>query len=396
MVLNGTEIFAKTLGAYRNKNMRRAFNEGGTYSSKTFSILQTLFLLTLHSKTPLLVSIVSESIPHLKRGCIRDWRKILGDAYDPERYNETDRIYEVKPGVFVEFFSADDAEKLRGGRRDILYMNECNNITKHAYDELDVRTERFTFTDNNPTAPFWMHDLKCDKENAYIHSTYQDAKEFLPEAVVKNIESRRYKDPNWWHVYGEGLVGKVEGLVHPFFTTCKVWPEELVSSGIHGYGLDFGYSNDPTALVENLIVGETLYSRILLYRTGLTNRDIIRALEANGVRKRYDQIFADCNEPKSIDEIYVEGYDIRGVSKGKDSVEAGIQKVNQFNQVWTEDSLDGIDEQRNYRYVEDKNGKVTNKTIEHSNHAMDARRYWVWMAVAEALYNEVHASRVAI
>ena len=396
MVLNGTDIFTRTLEAYRDKRKRRVFNEGGTYSSKTYSILQILYLLSKHSKEKLIISIVSESVPHLKRGCIRDFQNILGDVYNPERYNETDRVYEVKPGVLIEFFSADDAEKLRGGRRHILFLNECNNITKHAFDELDIRTERFTFTDNNPTAPFWMHDLKGDKENTYIHSTYQDAKEFLPQSVVDNIESRRYKDPNWWHVYGEGLVGKVEGLVHPLFNTVKQWPDSTAGGAIHGYGLDFGYSNDPTALVENLIIDENLYSRILLYGTGLTNRDIMKAFDDNGIRKRYDEIWADSNEPKSIDEIYNEGYDIKPVSKGRDSVDAGVQKVNQFNQFWTEDSLDGIEEQRNYRYIEDKNGKVTNKTVDHSNHAMDARRYWVWMAVAEAQYHTARSSRMAI
>jgi phage terminase large subunit len=317
----------------------------------------------------------------------------MGDAYDSNRYTETDRIYEFKRGVFAEFFPADDDSKLRGGRRDILFINECDKVNKRAFDELDVRTERFTFTDNNPVGPFWMHDLRKDKENAYVHSTYQDAKKYLPQAVIDNIESRKNKDPNWWHVYGEGLVGKVEGLVHPKFTIIKQWPSE---TGVHGYGLDFGYSNDPTAIVENKIIGDNLYSRIVTYETGLTNRDIIRKLEKHGVRKKYDTIFADCAEPKSIDEIYLEGYDIKPVSKGSDSVEAGIQKVNQYNQFWVEDSLDGIQEQRNYRYVEDKNGKVTNKTIGHSNHAMDARRYWVWMAVAEAMYHEARIGRMAI
>jgi phage terminase large subunit len=393
MELNATNVFERNLTAYRDAKIRRAFDEGGTYSSKTFSILQIIFLLCLHAKEKLLTSVVSESVPHLKRGCIRDWRKVLDDTYDANRYNETDRIYEVKRDVLVEFFPADDSEKLRGGRRDILFLNECNNISKSAFDELDIRTERFTFTDNNPTAPFWMHELKGCKENTYIHSTYQDAKQFLSQSVVDNIESRRERDPNWWHVYGLGLVGKVEGLVHPQFKIIKDWPQ---AEGIHGYGLDFGYSNDPTALIENLIVGDDLYSRVLLYGTGLTNSAIVAALDKHGVRRRYDQIYADCNEPKSIDEIYNDGFDIKAVSKGADSVEAGIQKVNQYRQHWTEDSLDGIEEQRNYRYVEDKNGKITNKPVGNMNHAMDARRYWVWMATAEAMYHEARSSRMAI
>lgn len=394
MVLNATNIFKRNLEAYYDKSKRRAFNEGGTASSKTYSILQSLFLLALHTKESLLISIVSESVPHLKRGCIRDFQKILGDAYDPNRYNESDRIYEVKSGVLFEFFPADDDTKLRGGRRDILFMNECNNINKRSFDELDIRTERFTFTDNNPVSPFWMHELKDDKENEYIHSTYLDAKHLLPASVVENIESRRGKDPNWWHVYGEGLVGKVEGLVHPKFSIVKEMPKDM--KGIHGYGIDFGYSVHPTTIVENLIVGENLYSRVLVYKPEMTNRDILRVLEKQGVRKRYDQIWADCNEPKSIDEIYQEGYDIKKTSKGQDSVEAGIQKVNQFNQFWTEDSLDGIREQRNYRYVEDKNGLITGKPVKYGDHAMDARRYFVWMAVAEAMYHTARAGRVAI
>jgi len=353
---------------------RRALNEGGTYSSKTWSILQILILIAQNAKSPILISVVSESLPHLKRGAIRDFFRVLGESPDNNpRYNKTEHTYDFGTGV-IEFFGADEADKVRGPRRDILFINEGNNVPWETARGLDIRTAKFTFVDWNPVSEFWAHEHWIGQpENAYIHSTYQDVLGVLPQEVIDNIESNRDKDPNWWNVYGLGLIGKVTGLVYPFFEQVDKLPE-----GDRFYGLDFGFLVDPTVLVENIIIGDSLYSRELFYEfSELTNDAIARKMDLLRVRKNYDEIFADPSEPKSIEEIHQQGFNIQESAKGPGSVEYGRQKVNQFHQFWTKDSLNCIKNQRNFRYIPDKDGKLTEKTTHIWSHGMAARRYAV-------------------
>jgi len=366
-----TRIFDDNLTAYQ-RGKRRALNEGGTSSSKTYSILQLLILIAQHAKSNFLISIVSESLPHLKRGCIRDFMNIMGDEFDGERYNRTEHIYTFGKGT-IEFFPADEPSKMRGGRRDILFLNEANNLPYNAYKELDIRTKLFTFLDWNPVSEFWAHEnLLQQPENAYIHSTYMDALDVLPQEVINNIESNRDTDPNWWNIYGLGKIGKVEGLVYPHFGQVDALP-----SGEVFYGLDFGYSNDPTALIRCKIGNEGLCCQELIYEAGLTNDAIAYRMDELGVKRNYDEIFADSAEPKSIEEIHKFGFNIKPCPKGMGSVEYGHQKIRQYKQFWTKDSLNCIKEQRNFRYIQDKNGKYTDKTTHMFSHGMDARRYGV-------------------
>jgi len=369
-----TSIYERNARAWLNRKngIRRALNEGGTSSSKTYSILQLLILIAQHAKRKFLISVVSESLPHLKRGCIRDFQAILGDNFQEARWNRTDKIYEFGNGK-LEFFSADEPSKLRGGRRDILFINEANNISYDAYRELDVRTRLFVFMDWNPTGEFWAHEKLINKpENVYIHSTYQDCKEVIPPELVHAIELNKDRDLNWWNVYGLGRLGRVEGLVYPLFEQVDSFDGEEVF-----YGLDFGFSNDPTALARCMLRGNELYTQELIFETGLTNQDIANRMLELGIKKHFDEIFADSAEPKSIEEIYRYGFNIKGAGKGQGSVEYGHQLIRQYKSFWTKDSLNGIKEQRNFRYVQDKNGKLTEKTTHNFSHLMDARRYGV-------------------
>lgn len=360
---------------------RRALNEGGTASSKTWSILQLLVDIAQSSKHKILISIVSESLPHLKRGVIRDFFKILGEGQDNNPYyNKTEHVYS-KPGWLgtIEFFGADEADKIRGPRRDILFINEGNNIPWETARGLDIRTAIFTIVDWNPVGEFWAHEHWVGKPgNAYIHSTYQDAKKVLPEAVIANIESYKDTDPNWWNVYGLGLIGKVIGLVYPYFEQIDTLPQ-----GDYFYGLDFGFSNDKTALVKNVIVKGALYSQELIYEIGMTNQDIALRMSEIGIKENFDEILADSAEPKSIEEIFRLGFNIKGCPKGPGSVDYGHQKVRQYKHFWTKDSVNCIKEQRNFRYIEDKNGKFTEKTTHAFSNGMDARRYGVMGWVEE-------------
>ena len=401
MEIKTTKIYEQNAEAWLG-GKRRALNEGGTYSSKTFSILQLLILIAQSSKSKLLISIVSESRPHLKRGAIRDFFNILGDSQDATPYwNKTDCIYSRPDwkGV-IEFFGADESDKVRGPRRDILFINEANNVSWDAARGLDIRTKLFTFCDWNPVGEFWVYQYEDpngkvipgwwteEEDNAKIHSTYLDAIEVIPEAVVANIESNRDKDPNWWNIYGLGLIGKIEGLVYPNFQLVEELPK-----GDRFYGLDFGYSVDPTVLVANVVVGDKLYSKELIYETGLTNDAIARKMALLEVGKNNESIYADASEPKSIEEIAQKGFNIQASEKGPGSVEYGHQRVNQHYQYWTRDSVKCIKEQRNFCYIPDKDGRLTDKTTHQFSHGMDARRYAIASLIGARKSNVIEVTQ---
>ena len=369
-----TRLFQETLDAIIS-GKRRILHEGGTSSSKTYTILQVLQLIAEEAVDTLLISIVSETMPQLRKGAMKDFFDILGESPDNNPYFNKGFSTYRRPSWkgWFEFFGADEADKTRGPRRNILFINEGNRVQWEAARNLDVRTDRLTIVDWNPTSKFWAHKYwKDEPENAYIHSTYLDALDVLPSQVVKDIEFWKDKDPNWWNIYGLGRLGKIEGLVYPLFGQVDSLP-----SGDDHNGLDFGYSNDPTVLVRSVIRGDELYSQELIYETGLTNQDISYRMEEEGLKKHYDEIFADSAEPKSIEELYRMGWNIKPAPKGPGSVEYGHQKVRQYKQYWTKDSTNCIKEQRNYRYIEDKNGKLTDKTTHTWSHGMDARRYGV-------------------
>ncbi len=368
--LRVTRVFEDILEAYTT-GKRRILLEGGTSSSKTWSALQALLLIA--RKEQGLISIVSESLPHLKRGCIRDFFRILGESQDNNpNWSKTEFTYSRWTSP-IEFFGADDASKVRGPRREILFVNEGNNIPWETARGLDIRTTKFTIVDWNPVSEFWAHEYWIGQpENAYSHSTYQDAKHILPPEVVANIESNRDKDPNWWNIYGLGLVGKIEGLVHPLFEQVDSLPE-----GGYFYGLDYGFASDPTVLVKNVLIGDKLYSQQMFYDySALTNGQIAQKFSLLGIER--EPIYPDPDEPKSAEELRQAGYNIQEAVKGKGSVAFGVQKVNNLYQYWTKDSLDCIKEQRNFRYLKDKTtGQLKDETAHQWSHGMSARRYAV-------------------
>ncbi len=367
--LKTTRVFEDILEAWVT-GKRRILLEGGTSSSKTYSALQALILLA--QKAPLLISVVSESLPHLKRGCVRDFFRLMDEPQDNNPYwNKTEQKYHRWPGI-IEFFGADEAAKVRGPRRDVLFINEGNNLPWETARGLDIRTSKFTIVDWNPVSAFWAHEYWIGSpENAYSHSTYLDARSVLPAQVVADIESYRDKDPNWWNVYGLGKIGKVEGLVYPQFEQVDGLPMGMVF-----YGLDFGFASDPTVLVKNVVEVDKLYSQQVVWESGLTNDQIARKMRLLRITK--EPIYPDPNEPKSAQELRDLGFNVVETVKGKGSVAFGIQRVNQFYQFWTTDSLDCIKEQRNYRYVKDRQTDTyTDKVTHQWSHGMDARRYAV-------------------
>lgn len=356
------------------QDARIGLMQGGTGSSKTYSALQLFATLAAEIPDRMIFSIVSETFPHLRRGAMRDFFNILDDAYCPDNHNKTDATYQIGRSI-LEFFSADIESKVRGGRRDFLFLNEVNNIPKNTVEQLEVRTRYKIIADFNPVAHFFCHDWVGRPGIGFFVSTYKD-NPFLEKSIVESIERRRETDPAWWRVYGLGEVGVAEGLVLPNFDLIDSFPgTHLLDTEF--YGLDFGFSNHPTALVHCGIAKYDLYLDELIYETGLQNNQIASRLDGFNIKKNYDEIFADSAEPKSIAEIKDFGYNIKGVEKGADSVRAGLSKMREFRIHITKRSLNGIKEFRNYRYIQNSDGQFTNKPVDDFNHFIDGARYGV-------------------
>lgn len=351
---------------------------GGTSAGKTFGILPILIDYAIaHPGSE--ISVVSESVPHLRRGALKDFLKIiiaLG-RYQPSMFNKSVLKYTFPNGSYIEFFSTDQPDKLRGARRDILYVNEANNIQWEAYQQLAIRTKDIIWIDFNPTHEFWAHtELQDDPDSELLRLTYKD-NEALSENIVKEIEKAKEKAKtseywaNWWNVYGLGLQGMLEGVVFSNWKTIQALPSE---ARLIGCGLDFGYSNDPTALVGIYKYNDKRILHEILYKKGLVNQEIAPFIPKT-------TIWADSAEPKSIEEIRRLGHDIRPVDKGKDSIMFGIQTMQTQEYLVTESSTNLLKELRNYCYDTDKNGKTLNKPIDDYNHAIDAVRYHEMMSI---------------
>jgi len=247
--------------------------QGGTSASKTISILLYLIALSQSDKEKKLTSVISESTPHLKRGAIRDFKNIMQQHHywKDKLWNATDNIYTFETGSQIEFFSADQSDKLRGGRRDRCFMNEANNMTLDAFDQLEVRTKEFMFLDWNPTNEFWFYtDIKPLREDVeHITLTYID-NEALSKEIVASIEARKNRK-GWWKVYGEGQLGEVEGKIFKDWNIIDEIPHE---ARLERYGLDFGYSNDPSSLVAIYKYNGGFILDEITYQKGLSNKQL--------------------------------------------------------------------------------------------------------------------------
>lgn len=350
--------------------------QGGTSSSKTFSIIPILITYAAQNAGAE-ISIVAESIPHLRRGAIRDFIKIMEwtGNFNPERWNRSTLTYTLANGSFIEFFSGDQPDKMRGARRDVLFVNEANNIAFETYMQLAMRTRKFIYIDYNPTAEFWAHKELIGQPNVdFIILTYRD-NEALESAIVKEIEAARDRpDPywqNWWRVYGLGEVGSLQGVVFSNWTQISELPKEAKRDWV---AIDFGFTNDPTAIVAGYRYnGQRIYDE-LAYSTGLFNTDIVQALTDAGVG-RTERIFADAADPKSIAEMNRMGWAVKGSTKGADSIRHGIDLMQREPFLVTARSLNLIKELRGYVWDTDRSGATLNVPAGGKDHAIDAARY---------------------
>ena len=349
---------------------------GGTSASKTFSILPILVDRAI--KTPNLeISVVSESIPHLRRGALKDFLKIMMSLgrYNDSQFNKSTLKYTFGNNSYIEFFSVDQPDKLRGARRNVLYVNECNNVDFDSYYQLAIRTSGEIWLDYNPSSTFWVdREIIGIDDVDFITLTYLD-NEALPETIIKEIESAKEKAKtssywaNWWQVYGLGQTGSLEGVCIPDWQEIDSLPEE---ARLLCYGMDWGYSNDPTSLIAMYKYNDGYVFDELVYKKGLLNSDISNTFKSLNVN---DIVYADSAEPKSIAELNSYGHNVLPVSKGRDSIVYGINLINQNKVYVTKRSKNLINELRNYIWMTDKSGMKLNKPIDAYNHAIDAMRY---------------------
>lgn len=362
-----TSVFWKNC---RSK-VRVVINQGGTSSSKTYSILQLLIVIA-QNKPGVLISVVAETLPQLKRGAIKDFLSIMTNAnlYHDNLWNKSDYTFKFHNGSQIEFFSADNGAKVRGARRDYLFINECNNVPYHVYDQLEVRTKVRCYLDFNPVSSFWVHEKVMPvAQYEFIKSTYKD-NEHLDERIVKAIEARQV-DAAWWRVYGLGEVGVIDGIVFPELKIVPEFPEQCKWVA---YGLDFGFTNDPSSLIKVGFKSGELFQHQLIYERGLTNSDLSKRFREANLQR--GEIIADSAEPKSIEELRRMGWNVKGAYKGKDSVNNGIDLLKRYPMNITASSVDLIDEYRNYTWKKDRaTERWLNEPVDKFNHGIDAVRY---------------------
>ena len=368
----------KTKAFYKLKDLQSRIRivKGGTSASKTISILCLLIDYAIKNEGKE-ISVVSESIPHLRRGALKDFLGILKglNRYKDNQFNKSTLKYTFTNGSYIEFFSTDQPDKLRGARRTDLYINECNNVPFDAYTQLAVRTSGTIWLDYNPSNLFWVDKELINKEDTdYITLTYKD-NNALPESIVREIEKAKEKAKtstywaNWWKVYGLGETGSLEGVCIPDWKEIDTIPDD---ARLLAYGMDFGYSVDPTTLIGLYKWNDAYIFDEVLYKKGMLNRDISRFLQQQDIK---ENIVADSAEPKSIAELQGYGHSIYGVSKGRDSIVYGLNLINQNEIYITARSKNLKRELAGYVWAKDKEGNQLQKPTGEHPDCIDAARY---------------------
>ena len=366
---------------------RITVEQGGTRSGKTYNILLWIILSYTVQNNNKTITICRKTFPSLRASVLRDFIDILRgiDAYREESHNKSSNEYHLN-GNLIEFISLDQPQKIRGRKRDLLYINEANELTFEDWQQLIMRTEGKVILDYNPSDAFhWIYDRVVPRNDAEFYKTTYLDNPFLDDTIKSEIERLKDTDADYWRVYGLGERGSTRAAVFQFDIA------EEPKGKLLGFGLDFGYTNDPSALVAVYKDGEDLYIDEHLYHYGQTNPDLSDRFHELGLTRR-DEIFADSAEPKSIEELYRFGWNVKPAAKGPDSVRSGIDSLKRHKLYVTKRSENVIKEFQNYRWKEDKNGNLLRDPIDQYNHAIDATRYLVQAKVTRPNYG-VYALR---
>ena len=365
-----TELYDANLSAKE----RTVVNQGGTSSGKTYAIMQVLSFLAITDPRSV-TTVVGQDVPNLKKGAYRDAMAIReGSATLLALFpyvNEGERIIKCVNGSIIEFSSFKDAQDAKSGKRDYLFINEANGIPYEVYWQLAIRTRKRVFIDYNPSARFWVHDKVLGRDGVRLIISDHRKNYFLTEEEHARIEG--IEDKELWKVYARGLTGMITGLVLTNYDIVDALPprEEWKMSA---RGMDFGFTNDPTAMEHVVMAHGELWIDEEIYSTGLMNPDIAERAKAQGVTSD-DVIIADCAEPKSIRELQAAGLWVVPSPKGADSIVSGIDILKRYRLHITRRSRGLISNIQSYKWAEDKDGNLTNKPEDKNNHGIDAVRY---------------------
>ena len=366
VTIDTTNVFHK---AYRSST-RITCLQGGTRSSKTYSLCQ-LFIVKALRETGKVFTICRKTLPALKGTAYRDIINLLKelDLYREENHNKSELSYILGNNNLLEFISIDQSQKIRGRKRDYLWLNEANEFNYEDYQQLILRTTDKVYLDYNPSDPYsWIYDKVITRDDCtFIKSTYK-ANPFLDKDTIAEIERLKDLDPDYWRVYGLGEIGSIQTMIFRKFELVDEVQGRLV-----GYGIDFGFTNSPTALVAVYQSDDNLYIKEMLYEKRLTNTDIANKLREFRI-DRQSEIVGDSAEPKTIEEIYRQGFNIKPAKKGA-GIHLGIDIMRRYKLHITKDSLNAIKEFRGYKWATDKNGDVLNTPVKVNDHLIDATRY---------------------
>lgn len=369
--------------------------QGGARSGKTYNILIWIIAYVL-SKAGTKVTVARATMPALKKTVFEDFKNILLSMglFDEKRLNKTEMVYQFANGSSFEFVSTDSEQKLRGGKRDILFVNEANELRQIEFQQLKMRTTTFAILDYNPSfsEDHWIsQDVNNDPRTYYFKTTYRD-NPFLEDTIIEEIESLKLKNHSLWQVYGEGNQAQLEGLIFPRFEIVEQIPPLIKKRWL---GVDFGYQQDPTAIVEVAINGNELYINELCYRTHMLLGEIIDAFKLIYQQKGRLKIIAESADPRLVQEIFNAGMRIVPVHKGSGSVVAGLLKMQEYDIKVTANSKNAIKELRYYTWDKDKEGNFTNDPIDDLNHAIDATRYVILSEVLGNNAKRVNTNAIA-
>ena len=365
--------------------------QGSSRSGKTYNTVIWLVAYCLANPGTRL-AVVRATLPALKGSVLLDFKEVIRKfgEWDDRRFNKSELIFTFGNGSWIEFFSCDNEQKLRGRKRDVLYANEANELKQIEWQQLKMRTTRFSIIDYNPSFSddHWICSVNFDPRTYHFITTYKDNC-FLEQTIVDEIESLRGKNQSLWRIYGLGLQAIVEGLI---FTNMEVVEEIPPYVKKRWRGMDFGYQTDPTAIVDVYLYRDNLYIDEICYNTQMLSSDIIRVLKENDPTV---ETITESADPRLIQEIYRGGCNVKPVVKYPGSINAGIQKMLEYKICITKRSPNVIKEFKNYTWAQDKEGKFLNHPIDCYNHAIDAARYIVLMKILGGVPRGVNLNKIA-
>ena len=367
--------------------------QGSSRSGKTRNTVIWLCVF-LSNHGGLRLSVVRKTLPALRGSVLLDFKEVLIQMgiwdWDKKAFNKAEFVFTFPNGSWIEFFSTDDEQKLRGRKRDICYVNEANELSYIEWQQLKMRTTMFTIADYNPSFSdeHWLCTINSDPRTYHFITTYKD-NPFLEQTIIDEIESLQNKNQSLWRIYGLGLQAIVEGLI---FTNMDLIDFIPNTGGKRFRGIDFGYENDPTAIIDVWLRGNEIWVDELCYQTHMLTSDIVRVFKEHNPAIK---TISESADPRLVQEIYRAGVNIHPVRKYQGSVQAGITKLQEYKIHVTKQSLNVIREFKNYVWAQDKGGKWLNQPIDAYNHAIDALRYIIMMEVLGGQAKPLNMTRLA-